>query len=157
MGREGREGRERGRLGEGGREGRDDCYTYYSNGTTILNFFNNHVLRNNVSRRSIVHRRLHAEQWYVIITFDVTWTAGITNKLPGAGVQTSYVHSRINNLLMGDYFHEKMKTLTTTKCTENLLVVYTGMYNNTEDYIVPKSWGNLSGVSKQNVGNIRSV
>ena len=38
---------------------------------------NNHVtyyvLRNNVSRRSIVPRRLHAGQWYVI-TSDVTWT-----------------------------------------------------------------------------------
>ena len=31
-GREG--GREEG--GEGGREGRDDCYTYYSDGTTIF-------------------------------------------------------------------------------------------------------------------------
>ena len=31
-------GRERGRRergGRGGREGRDDCYTYYSDGTTI--------------------------------------------------------------------------------------------------------------------------
>ena len=39
-----------------------------------------------------------AQQWYVI-TSDVTWdsrTAGITNKLPEAGVQTSYVHSSIN-------------------------------------------------------------
>ena len=38
-----------------------------------------------------------AQQWYVI-TSDVTWdsrTAGITNKLPEAGVQTSYVHSSI--------------------------------------------------------------
>ena len=31
-------GRARGRGGEGrgGREGRDDCYTYYSDGTTIF-------------------------------------------------------------------------------------------------------------------------
>ena len=28
------EGRERG--GRGGREGKDDCYTYYSDGTTIF-------------------------------------------------------------------------------------------------------------------------
>ena len=43
-GREGRggEGREGGREGgrerggRGGREGRDDCYTYYSDGTTIF-------------------------------------------------------------------------------------------------------------------------
>ena len=36
-GREGR-GREGGRErgGMGGREGRDDCYTYYSDGTTIF-------------------------------------------------------------------------------------------------------------------------
>ena len=35
-GREG--GRERGREegGEGGRDGRDDCYTYYSDGSTIF-------------------------------------------------------------------------------------------------------------------------
>ena len=33
------------------------------------------ILRNNVSRRSIVPRRLHAEQWYVI-TSDVTQTPG---------------------------------------------------------------------------------
>ena len=32
-GGEGRGGRE---GGEGGMEGRDDCYTYYSDGTTIL-------------------------------------------------------------------------------------------------------------------------
>ena len=39
MGGEGRErGREGGREGErmDGREGRDDCYTYYSDGTTIF-------------------------------------------------------------------------------------------------------------------------
>ena len=59
LGREGGGGREGGReLGEGGM-----------------------ILRNNVSRRSIVPR----EQWYVI-TFDVTWTSGVseslTNKLP---------------------------------------------------------------------------
>ena len=64
-------GREGGRGG-GGRDGRDDCYTY-SNGTTIFKYKSRHVLRNKVSRRSIVPRRLHAEQWYVI-TFDVTWT-----------------------------------------------------------------------------------
>ena len=23
---------------------------------------------------------VHAEQWYVIITFDVTWTPGVTHK-----------------------------------------------------------------------------
>ena len=33
-GRVGEGGREEGR--EGGREGRDDCYTYYSDGTTIF-------------------------------------------------------------------------------------------------------------------------
>ena len=81
-------GRERGGGGEGGggwggregrgwREGRDDCYTYY-NGSTI----SRHVLRNNVSRRSIVPCHLHAEQWYVIIPSDVTWTHILTNKLP---------------------------------------------------------------------------
>ena len=37
---------------------------------------NSHVLRNNVNRHSI----------------------GSTNKLPGAGVQTSYVHFSITNL-----------------------------------------------------------
>ena len=33
-----------------------------------------------------------ALQWYVI-TSDVTWTPGRANKVLGAGVQTSYVHS----------------------------------------------------------------
>ena len=37
---------------------------------------------------------VYAEQWYVIITSDVTWTP-VTNKFPGAGVQISYVHSSI--------------------------------------------------------------
>ena len=44
-------GREREGWKEGGREGRD--------------------------RRSIVPRRLHAEQWYVI-TSAVTWTSGVS-------------------------------------------------------------------------------
>ena len=35
-GGEGRGGRERGRGGRGRREGRDDCYTYYSDGSTIF-------------------------------------------------------------------------------------------------------------------------
>ena len=40
MGGEGRGGREGGREGEregrGGRQGMDDCYTYYSDGTIII-------------------------------------------------------------------------------------------------------------------------
>ena len=59
---------------EGGEGGRDDCYTF-SNGTTLFKLQSRHVLRNNVSRRSIVPRRLHDEQWY-LITSDVTWTPG---------------------------------------------------------------------------------
>ena len=43
------------------------------------NLNNSHVLRNNVSRRLIVPRRLHAEQWYVI-TVDVTWTSRQNHK-----------------------------------------------------------------------------
>ena len=53
---------------------------------------NNHVTYYVITQVSVYA----AQQWYVI-TSDVTWKAGvsewITNKLPGAGVQTSYVHS----------------------------------------------------------------
>ena len=35
-GRGGEGGREEGGREEGGREGRDECYTYYSDGTTIF-------------------------------------------------------------------------------------------------------------------------
>ena len=69
-----------------------------TNGTTVFKEQSRHVLRNNTSRclrRTIVR-----------ITSDVTWhsrtagqpdsrTAGITNKVLEAGVQTSYVHSSI--------------------------------------------------------------
>ena len=76
-GRRGREGaREKREGGEGERGGREGG----TGGMTVIHILmepqylnNNHVLRNNVSRRSIVIRRLHAEQWYVI-TSDVTWT-----------------------------------------------------------------------------------
>ena len=81
MRREGREGGRKGREnGEGGREGRrggrEGGEGGREGGMTVIHFLmaphylnNNHVtyiLRNNVSRRSIVPRRLHYEQWYVI-------------------------------------------------------------------------------------------
>ena len=50
-----------------------------SNGTTKFKYQSRHVLRNNVSRHSSVPHRMHAEQWYVI-TFDVTWKAGVSHK-----------------------------------------------------------------------------
>ena len=63
-------GREGGR--EAGREGgRYTGYTYSNR--YVLSLSPRHVARNYVSRRSIVPRRLPAEQGYVI-TFDVTWT-----------------------------------------------------------------------------------
>ena len=52
---------------------------------------NNHVTNYAITQVGVYA----AQQWYVI-TSDVTWdsrTAGITNILPEAGVQTSYVHS----------------------------------------------------------------
>ena len=65
----GRGGREGGR--EGVREGRrDDCYTYY-NGPQYLN--SNHVTYYVVTCKSAFDW-VYAEQWYVIITSDVTWT-----------------------------------------------------------------------------------
>ena len=64
--------------------GRDDCYTYsnigmFNSNTMAPQYLNNnhvtyYVISINVSRRSIVPHRLHAEQWY-LITFDVTWTS----------------------------------------------------------------------------------
>ena len=38
-----------------------------------------------------------AQQWYVI-TSDVTWDSRSESQIPGAGVQTSYVHSSISRL-----------------------------------------------------------
>ena len=75
MGWEGR-GREVGRKGgrKGGREGRegrrDDCYSY-SNGPQYLN--SNHVTYYVITCMSAFDF-VYAEQWYVIITSDVTWT-----------------------------------------------------------------------------------
>ena len=47
---------------------------------------------------------VYAEQWYVIITSDVNWTAThpdtVANILPGAGVQTSFVHYSIDALCL---------------------------------------------------------
>ena len=66
-GRDGGEGRG-GR--EGGRERRDDCYTY-SNGPQYLN--SNHVTYYVITCKSAFDW-VYTEQWYVIITSDVTWT-----------------------------------------------------------------------------------
>ena len=52
---------------------------------------NNHVLRNNA-------RRCLRRTTMVRITSDVNWTPGRANKVLGAGVQTSYVHSSITSL-----------------------------------------------------------
>ena len=72
-GREGGEGGEVGREGgegRGGRGRRDDCYTY-SNGPQYLNC--NHVTYYVITCKSAFDW-VYAEQWYVIITSDVTWT-----------------------------------------------------------------------------------
>ena len=71
-----------------GREGRDDCYTYYSDGPQYL--YNNDVTyyvitcqfafeyNNGVTYYVITCKSpfdwVYTEQWYVIITSDVTWT-----------------------------------------------------------------------------------
>ena len=64
--------REGGRGGEGRerRERRDDCYTY-SNGPQYLN--SNHVTYYVITCKSAFDR-VYTEQWYVIISSDVTWT-----------------------------------------------------------------------------------
>ena len=70
---EGRGGEGMGREGgrEGGSEGRmDDCYTY-SNGPQYLN--SNHVTYYVITCKSAFDW-VYAEQRYVIITSDVTWT-----------------------------------------------------------------------------------
>ena len=91
-------GRKRGREeggrdegGEGGREGGDDCYTYYSDGTTIFIKQWRHVLRNNVSQHSIGSTPHNNGTYYV--RRDVLQPDRITNKVLKAGVQTRYVHS----------------------------------------------------------------
>ena len=61
-------GREEDREGREGR--RDDCYTY-SNGPQYLN--GNHVTYYVITGKSAFDW-VYAEQWYVIITSDVTWT-----------------------------------------------------------------------------------
>ena len=67
-GREGEGRGEEGRRGEGRR--RDDCYTY-SNGPQYLN--SNHVTYYVITCKSAFDW-VYVEQWYVIITSDVTWT-----------------------------------------------------------------------------------
>ena len=56
--------------GRGARERRDDCYTY-SNGPQCLN--SNHVTYYVITCKSAFDW-VYTEQWYVIITSDVTWT-----------------------------------------------------------------------------------
>ena len=70
-GGEGGGSREVGREGGRGRSGRrDDCYTY-SNGSQYLN--SNHVTYYVITCKSAFDW-VYTEQWYVIITSDVTWT-----------------------------------------------------------------------------------
>ena len=64
-----------------------------TNGSTVFEEQSRHVLRNNARwclRRTTMVR----------ITSDVNWTPGRANKVLGAGVQTSYVHSSINDILI---------------------------------------------------------
>ena len=67
---EGRGGEGRGGEGRRERKGeRYDCYTY-SNGPQYLN--SNHVTYYVITCKSAFDL-VYAEQWYVIITSDVTW------------------------------------------------------------------------------------
>ena len=78
-----------------------------------------------VDIRLIVPRRLHAEQWYGI-TFDVTWTESLTNKLPGAGVQTRFVHSSKIYIISGIALIHKINNYTiisATSCATGLVGV----------------------------------
>ena len=82
-GREG--GRKGGREGGGGREGserRDECYTY-ANGPQYLN--SSYDVTYYVITCKSAFYWVYAEQWYVIITFDVTWNPGRAIKLLEAG------------------------------------------------------------------------
>ena len=65
MGGEGREGGM-----EGGRERRDECYVHY-NWPQYLN--SSYVTYYVITCKSPFHW-VYTEQWYVIITSDVTWT-----------------------------------------------------------------------------------
>ena len=71
---------------EGGREGgREGCLPMEAQYLK-----NNHVTYYVITQGGVYA----AQQWY-IITSDVTRTPGRANKVLGAGVQTSYVHSSI--------------------------------------------------------------
>ena len=59
-----------------------------TNGSTVVEEQSRHVLRNNA-------RRCLRRTTMVRITSDVNWTPGRANKVIGAGVETSYVHSSI--------------------------------------------------------------
>ena len=59
-----------------------------TNGSIVFEEQSRHVLRNNA-------RRCLRRATMVRITSDVNWTPGRANKVLGAGVQTSYVHSSI--------------------------------------------------------------
>ena len=59
-----------------------------TNGSTLFEEQSRHVLRINA-------RRCLRRTTMVRITSDVTWTPGRANKVLGAGVQRSYVHSSI--------------------------------------------------------------
>ena len=63
-------GEERGGEGEGGRERRDECYEY-SNWPHNLN--SSYVTYYVITCKSPFDW-VYTEQWYVIITSDVTWT-----------------------------------------------------------------------------------
>ena len=65
-------------MREGGREGGGDCYTYSNSDTTNpLSFPPQYLNSNHVTYYVITCKSafdwVYAEQWYVIITFDVTW------------------------------------------------------------------------------------
>ena len=68
-------------------------------------YLNNNHITYYVSRHSI--NCVYAEQWYVI-TSDVTWTESLTNKVTGAGVQTSFVHSSIIKCQVGELQHKTL-------------------------------------------------
>ena len=73
-----------------------------TNGSTVFEEQSRHVLRNNA-------RRCLRRTTLLRITSDVTWTPARANKVLGAGVQTSYVHSSILLLIT-----IRFKTITIT-------------------------------------------
>ena len=114
-----------------------------TNGSTVFEEQSRHVLRNN-ARRCL--RRTTTTM--VRITSDVNWTAmsrtrpGRANKVLGAGVQTSYVHSSISTY--NAHTEPLLENLRILKIQDILLLQTLKMYHNHRNNKLPTYLQNWS-------------